>query len=493
MTSGILDISNVINVSVSSLPSGLDVPNVNSLALFSTETPGNEDPFRVYLNASDVGTDYGTDSVTYEMAIAIFSQSPNILSGDGRLVIIPLDGSVGAIAGYFTTANISANVTNIEGVNNGDLRVTLNGSNVDLTGLDFTGASTLAAIAVILQAALTNAVVSVVGNTIKVASRQVGVDADVVLTALPGGIGTNLAGATYFNTASGVATSGADGTGETLVAAIERTKELVQYVGVITNLEMDDTVFQTTSNAIQSQNRIFLHHFASSEDIAGIITDITEAGNTHTRCLLYLVSLAEANLMKAAYAGRAFSCNFSGSKTTFTMNLKPLATILPDSGMTQTIYTNAETAGADMYVSYAGVPSVVSAGANDYFDNVYNQIWLKFAIEVAGFNFLRQTTTKVPQNETGMDGLKGAYRKVMNQAVFNGMVSAGLEWNSSETFGNPDDFRRNIRDAGFYIYSLPIALQSQSDREDRKAPLVQIAAKLGGAIQQSSVIVIIER
>ena len=73
------------------------------------------------------------------------------------------------------------------------------------------------------------------------------------------------------------------------------------------------------------------------------------------------------------------------------------------------------------------------------------------------------------------------------------MIGTGLSWNSSETFGNTDDLRRNIIDTGYYIYSLPIAQQSQVDRDARKAPLVQIAVKLAGAIHSSTVLVVIER
>jgi hypothetical protein len=73
------------------------------------------------------------------------------------------------------------------------------------------------------------------------------------------------------------------------------------------------------------------------------------------------------------------------------------------------------------------------------------------------------------------------------------MLSAGLTWNSAETFGNPEDLRRNITDVGYYIYSQPIAQQLQAQREARIAPLVQIAIKLAGAIHSSDVLVVIQR
>jgi hypothetical protein len=492
----VLSIANFVSVSLTQTPSGLDVPNVNSLMLFTTETPGNSDNYRTYLSARDVATDYGSSSVTYEMASAIFSQAPNILSGDGRLVIAPMKGNgddtvpaVSATSGYFTTANISANLAALIAVDDGDLKVTLDGVVINLANLDFTGATTLAGIAEVLQARLPNAICSATSTTITVKSKKVGADADVVLAQYAGS-GTDLSGAGLLNTAAGTATSGADSSGETLVEAITRLSSQVQFIPMITNLLMEDDAVEAAATAIQALDIIWFYDFASTSDIAGVATTIAEAEETHTRCLMYTPDLTESNLMKSAYAGRACSVNFAGSATTQTMNLKSLATISPDDGLNQTLLDACDTAGVDVYGSFGGVSVVKDVGGNDYFDNVYNSLWFKLAIQTAGFNYLRQTNTKVPQTEAGMDGLKGAYGRVCDQAVNNGMIAPG-EWTSSETFGNPDDFRRNIRDKGYYIYSTPIALQSAVDRENRIAPVVQIAIKLAGAIHKSNVIVVV--
>lgn len=487
---GILPVSNIINVTIANTPSGLAERNVNSLALFTTEQPDNLESYGIYIAPAQVIEQYGTNSVTAEMANAIFAQVPNIRTGNGRLVIIPYDGAVSATSGYTATTNISANLASLIAVTNGDLRVTIDTVNYDLTGLDFTDCTTLADIAAALQTRLVNGIVTATSTAITFKSKKVGATADVTIAALPGGAGTNLAGSGYLNSAASTPTSGADSSGETLLEAIARIDGSVSFAGVITNLEMEDGVIEDTSDAIQAMDRLWLHHFCSTADIAGIITTIQQSGNFKTRCLLYTPDIAEANLEKAAYAGRAFSVNFNGSATMMTMNLKQLATIEPDPGVTQTLYANAETAGADLYVSYAGVPSVFSTGGNDFFDNPYMDLALKFALETAGFNFLRQTNTKVPQTEAGMNGLKNAYAQVCERFVRNGCIAAG-SWTSSERFGDPAIFDQNILDKGYYIYSLPITQQNPAERELRKAPLVQIAIKRAGAIHTSDVIVVV--
>jgi hypothetical protein len=117
---------------------------------------------------------------------------------------------------------------------------------------------------------------------------------------------------------------------------------------------------------------------------------------------------------------------------------------------------------------------------------------LKLRLQVAGFNFLKGTPFKEPQTEDGVSGLKGAYRKVLLQFVENGSFAPGA-WLGSVFFGDPGDHVRNIQEFGYWIYSIPIGQQSQTDRDARIAPLIQIACKSAGAIHSSDVLVFIER
>lgn len=279
---------------------------------------------------------------------------------------------------------------------------------------------------------------------------------------------------------------------ETLDEAVTRSVGLVAWFGgMSTWIETEQETLDTAA-IVQTLDKLFFFAQRDPAELApvtGILSLIKDASLSHSRGLYYGAPAdLDALLMKAAYAGRALSVVFAGSNTTQTMHLKSLAGVVPDQLMDQTIFEASKIAGADTYVSFQGVPSVNCAGANRFFDQVYNELWFVGAIQIAGFNYLRQTSTKVPQTENGMDGLKGAYRAVCRQAVTNQYAAPG-EWNSPITFGNQEDLYENIRGFGFYVYSTPIAEQLQVEREERKAPLVQIALKEAGAIQSSSVII----
>ncbi len=97
-----LDITNVVNISVSAAPTGIGAYNTSNIALFTADTPldmGSDSPFvtdgyKIYLSAREVAEDFESNSITLSMATKIFSQNPNILNNNGYLVIIPfLSGS----------------------------------------------------------------------------------------------------------------------------------------------------------------------------------------------------------------------------------------------------------------------------------------------------------------------------------------------------------------------------------------------------------------
>src|SRR6478609_346795 len=103
-----LSLSNVIQISVSQTPTGLSAYNTSNLAIFTTETPDPvfSDGYKIYLEPTEVGTDFGTDSTTYAMALSIFSQNPNILLPGGYLVIIPLEVSETLAAAITRTSDL---------------------------------------------------------------------------------------------------------------------------------------------------------------------------------------------------------------------------------------------------------------------------------------------------------------------------------------------------------------------------------------------------
>jgi len=367
-----INISNFVNITIIRPPAGLGPFAVNNLALLTKETPVNAaavtSGYAIYTSASDVATDWGTNSEVCAQAAAIFSQVPNIITGGGVLIVFPMT------------------------------------------------------------------------------------------------------------------------TGEVLVDAITRTSALQYYGGLLIGYDAPDAEILDAADTVQGMNTLmFVAKSALTATQSGALFDqIQQASLTKTRCLLYTVD--NPRLFAAAYASRLMCVLFTGSNTTLNMHAKQLATITPDPLINETALAQCQAVGADVYTSTLGVPTVFTSGANDFADNVYNTNAFKLDLTVALFNCLATTSTKIPQTEPGMSVLTGAIRLVMEQYVRNAFIAPG-QWNSPDTFGDPEDLTRNVAQTGYYIWHLPVNQQPQAERAKRTAPIIQAAVKLAGAINKVNLIV----
>lgn len=477
-----LQLTNVITISVSAAQAGVGEYNTSNIAIFTREEAGGgfgDDGYKIYLDPTEIGTDFGTGSVTAQMATAIFSQKPNMLAGNGYLVVIPFEDTADVTAIQtitFSEAPASGGYKlNYDGDVTAEIAFDANAGAIQtairtLTGL---GAATVAG------TAATSIVVTMAGvvgpaelMTVTDNSLQTAEPENVVMTVT-------------------TTTPGTEESTETIGAAITRTKDLVQYFGILVAEITSETPLLAAAAIVQTLNKIAFWPQIDPDTVEeGGTIDLLATGNLKQNRGLFYGDEEEIEgiLYSARYAGRALSVNFSGSNTTQTMHLKDLIGQQADPSMTQTLLAKCQAAGADVYVSLQGVPKVFCSGANGFFDQVYNVQWFAGALQVAGFNALAQSSTKVAQTEEGIAVLKGAYRKICEQGVTNQYMAPG-SWDNPTTFGNQADFFRNIEERGYYIYSAPVATQSSVARAARQAPLIQIAIKEAGAIHSSSVIV----
>lgn len=466
-----LPISNVINIQVSQPGAGAGEYNTSNLAIFTTDVPGGSFGllgYKIYLEPSEVAIDFGSGSMTYAQALAVFSQQPNILANNGYLVVIPVGVETQSVA-FDGVAASGVFRLNFDGDQTADINWN------DITSVIQTKVRTLTGLE---EAVVTGSIAAGFSVAMK------GLYGDVpVMTVSNNTLQT--AGLVAINVTVTEVTAG-----ETIAEAVTRTEGLVQYFGLMGTDIYAQADLLAVAAVIQAMNKIgfFVSDDPTSVDPGGDLDLLRSGGLTHSRGLFYGGTITDPLVMQASYAGRALSTNFNGSNTTQTMHLKDLISVQPDDSMTQTLLNSCMTAGADSYPSIQGVPKVFCSGENDFFDNVYNLQWFVGALQISGFNYLAQTSTKIPQTENGMDGLKGAYRQVCEQGVTNQFLAPGT-WTNPVTFGNQADLLQNVDQRGYYIYSVPVSQQSPASRAARQAPLVQIAAKYAGAIHSSTVIV----
>lgn len=482
MVSNNLSPSDIIQVSIQGTPQGLAIPNVNTVALISSELPawaGAQD-YAIYKDPTTVAQDFGSNSLAAAIANSFFSQNPNPIQTQGYLVIIPRLHNI-AIAAELVVQDID-----YKAVSTG-----VGGNNITIQYT--TGAIAGSEVVTVLSNAITVQIASGVSTAAQIlAAINATGAATALITASVIGISTNKQTAPLgpTNLAGGSASAL-----EPVHTAMIRTVNEVSYFGVILDF-IPTAPFSTLPAYVQGQDKMLIVASNSKSDMAsnGILGQLAAKNQNNIRGIYYNDGVAADTWgFAAGYASRLLSTDFTGDKTCITMNLKSIVGYGPDTTLTEGDLVTALANGVDVYPPFGfqgltGVGKLYTSGANGYADQIYNQYWLKFALQVAGFNFLSQTNYKIPQTETGMDGLKNAYRQVMAQSVNNGMAAPGA-WNSPTIFGNVATLYTSIAAIGYYVYSAPVAKQSSADRNARKAPLVQIAAKMAGAIHTSSVVV----
>lgn len=193
----------------------------------------------------------------------------------------------------------------------------------------------------------------------------------------------------------------------------------------------------------------------------------------------------------ASFFGRAFTVDFTAGNSTITLMFKQEPGVVGED-LTQNQAATLQAKRCNVFVDYDNDTVIIQYGVmsgSAFFDEIHGVDWFQNAVQTACYNVLYTSTTKVPQTDQGVNQLVNAIGGVCNQGVNNGLIAPGV-WNAAG-FGNlaPGQFLKT----GYYIFAQPVALQSQSDREARKAPPIQVAIKFAGAIQSVDVIVDVNR
>ena len=193
----------------------------------------------------------------------------------------------------------------------------------------------------------------------------------------------------------------------------------------------------------------------------------------------------------AAFFGVALNVDFTANKSTITMMYKQEVLVAAEN-LTESQAQGAKANNLNVFVAYNNGATIVQFGTvagGRFFDEVMGLDWLQNAIQTSVFNLLYQNKTKIPQTDAGVGQIITTVNGVLEQAVSNGLIAEG-QWNTSG-FGalNLGDYLKS----GYYVYVAPMASQSQSAREARICPPVQIAVKMAGAIHTVAITVNVNR
>lgn len=496
-----LPVSRVVAVSVQLTPAGAQAQSLSNLLLMGTSTViDTTELYRRYGSLEAVADDFGLMAPEYLAAQKWFSQTPQ----PTELIIARWvnTASKGGLRGGTLSSSQQA-MTVWNAITTGSFKIAKDGApGTDITGLDFSGAANLNAVAALIQAALT-------GITCKWNSTYQRFEFESSTTGATSAVGFLAAAASGTNISAALGCTAAFSgaylyTGQAAVTAVEGVQLMdstlgQQWYGVNIPGYLPDAGANTTgllAVAAYIEGTNTKHVLGITTQEAGAISSVV------TTDICYLLeqlgykrtmsqySSSDPNAIVSAMA-RIMTTNYDGSNTVITLKFKQEPGVVAES-LNSSQAAALEAKNGNVFVNYNNDTAILEQGVmadGTFIDIVMGTDWLAVELQNELYNLLYTSTTKIPQTDAGMQLLTTTCEAVCSQAVVNGLLAPGV-WNSGG-FGilKQGDFLPK----GFYVYSAPVASQTQSDRSARMAMPIQIAAKLAGAIHSIDVAVTVNQ
>jgi len=490
-----LPISRLIHVSVNLTPAGASTQDISTLLILGSSTVIDTfERIRTYSDIAAIASDFGTSAPEYAAAVLWFQQvpQPSQLSigrwvnaaASGGLRCAPLASADQAIASW-------------QAITTGSFKVAVNGAAAaDITGLNFSAAANLNAVAAIIDTALA-------GGTVVWNATYARFEFSCTATGATSAISFLQAAATGVDISNKLAgrstSSGAyvfqGQAAETALAATTLYElNYGQHWYALTILAAVDADHLAVAPFIEATNTKHIYGITTQEAGVLVPSDTTNIAYLMKQ-LAYLRTFTQFSSSNA-YAvvsalARLLTVDYNGNSTTITLMYKQEPGIVAEA--LNSIQVNAlESFNANVFTQYDNDTAILERGAmasGVFADIVTGTDWLALNIQTNIYNLLYTSVTKIPQTNAGMQLIATQIGAVLSQAVINGLLAPGV-WNSGG-FGQLK--QGDYLASGFYVYAPNVDTQNQAQRAARQSVPFQIAAKLAGAVHEVSVAILVNQ
>lgn len=490
-----LSVSRIINVGVQLTPAAAASQSLNTaLFLGVSGIIDTTERYRSYASLPAVALDFGTNAEEYKAATRWFGQTPqptSLLIGrwaqtasKGGLKCATLSAAQQAIGNFTALANTAS------------LKISKDGAaGVNVTAIALSGVTTLQGVAAAIAAgtgfpAGVTVTYNAVYNRFEFESGTTGATSSVAFLTTAG-VGTDLSAVIFGQVGQG----GYSYNGvalETAPAAVALFDDMIgqQFYGLSmgglvpgANAGADTAALLSVAAYIEGAS--WKHLFAvTSQEAGALVAATTTDIGFQLKALgykrtTYQFSSSAAHAAMSLLA-RAVSVNYEAAGSAITLKFKQEPGVVAENLLSSQADT-LKAKGYNVFAAFNNGTNIILDGvvaSGNYIDEITGTDWLATTVQRDLFNTLYSSNTKIPQTDQGMAVLTAVATARCAQAVANGLVAPGV-WNAGG-FGtlNQGDFL----DKGYYVYISPIATQAQADRAARKAPPMQIAVKLAGAV-----------
>ncbi len=374
----------------------------------------------------------------------------------------------------------------------GSFHLSVDGVSQSETGLNFSGAANMNAVAAIINGALAGATCtwnSVYGY-FDIRSNSTGASSSVSF-ATAGTGGTDISGLMGGLSTSSGAYLVQGLAAETALSAVTLLDQNFgqQWYGLVV-LGAADADHIAIAPFIEGATNKHFYGITTQEagvlvsgDSADIAAVLKATGYNHT-AVQYSSSNAYAVVSLLA---RILTVDYTQNGSVITLMFKQEPGITAENLNANQI-TALEAKNCNVYVAYNNNTSIIEMGqttSGQFIDTVIGADALALTLQTAGYNLLLTSPTKIPQTDAGTHQLVTTFAQVCAQFVNNGFIAPGI-W-QGQAFGSLQPGQNLSK--GYYIYATPMSQQTAANRAARLSPSIQIAAKLAGAIHEANLVV----
>lgn len=489
-----LAISDVVNVQIVMSPKAAATRNFGALLVLGSSPVINvSEGLRPYAPGGVEG-DFGTSSPEYLACNYFFSQSPQpSIVYVGRWA----KTATSAILNGAALSSAQQALANFTAVTAGGMKITIDGTLKTLSAIDLSGVTNLNGVASAITTKLASAGTCVWDATqsrFEVTSATTGAASTISYADVPAS-GVDVSA--LLGLQSGQASAPVNGVvAESLVNAVARLAGMSNdwYGLLVADAALAEADVLAAAAYVEGSGQSRIFGYTTQNSLALDPTSTTDIASK-LKAANYKRTFAQFSsatpYAAASMFGRAFTVNFQGNKTAITLKFKQEPGITAES-LTEGQATALKAKNCNAFVNYNNDTAIIQEGVmcNGYFfDEVHGLDWLQNDLQTDVYNLLYTSQTKVSQTNPGINQIVTRLEARMDQAVTNGLVAPG-QWNGP-AFGAITTGQFLTK--GYYIYAAPIETQAQADREARKAPVIQIAVKLAGAVHFADIIVNVNR
>jgi uncharacterized protein DUF3383 len=492
-----LSVNDVVSVIIQMSPVASPLRNFGSLLVIGDSNV--IDPqirYRLYGSLSSIGTDFGINAPEYQAAKLFFSQSP--APAQCYVGCWAAANTSGKLVGVALTAT-QQQIANFTSVLNGGVNFAVDGVVRNLTGLNFSGQTNLNGVASTIQSAFAGSATVIWNaayNRFEVTSATNGTSSSVSFATT--GSGTDISSLLGLTSTQG----GYSVTGilaEPIESCVNTFLNLTNAwygLQIAAATPIADASYVNVAGAIEatggSASRIF---GVTTQEAAALLSSSTTdlaallqaGGFSRTFCQYSSVN----PYATASIFGRAFSVNFQASNSTITLKFKQEPVVAAEQ-LSETSAAALSAKNCNVFVAFSNNTNIIQQGtmANGFFfDEIHGTDWLQNQLQTDVYNLLYTSPTKIPQTDAGINQIATVVSQDFQLAVNNGFVAPGV-WTGPNIGAVVTG---QYLSTGYYVFQPAIATQAASDRQARKAPPIQGAIKLAGAVHFAGIIVSVNR